>query len=139
MNVLKDFRAWRGSYNNEVKVLEMENTLFDSVERILEKAEKNSCEGCKYSGDASFNGMKVCTECCNNYYNKWTARKTRQSEFLKIFPNARLIGGTLAVSPCTVDKSLYAGKDEHGNCARCIEFKQGCRGCADAYWDEEVE
>ena len=136
MNVLKDFRAWRKhEFHGNIE------DMINKVERILEKAEKNSCEGCKYSGDASFNGMKVCTECCNNYYNKWMPKpkKTRQSEFLKLFPNARLIDGALAVSPCVVDKSLYAGKDEHGNCVRCIEFKQGCRGCADAYWNEEVE
>ena len=86
----------------------------------------------------------ACRSCRNNYENNWTPKqlkKTRQSEFLKTFPNARLIDGALVISPCIVDKSLSAEKDEHGNCARCVEFRQGqgCRGCADAYWNEEVE
>jgi hypothetical protein len=104
-----------------------------------EKA-KNSCEGCRYSGDASFSGMKVCTECCNNYYNKWTAKKTRQSEFLKMFPNARLgeyeFGQVLVFDPCDIDESIEVELD--GSCTR-LEKYGDCGYCKMAYWNEEVE
>ena len=135
MSVLKDLRAWRNDeFDGNV------GDMLNEVERILEKAEKNSCEGCKYSGDVSFNGMKVCTECCNNYYNKWTARKTRQSEFLKMFPNAHEgDDGVLNIYPCIVDETLDTDGFPHGTACDRAERYGGCYECKMAYWNEEVE
>lgn len=137
MNVLKDFRAWRKhEFHGNIE------DMINEVERILEKAEKSSCEGCKYSGDASFNGMKICTECCNNYYNKWMPKpkKTRQSEFLKMFPNAHEgDDGVLNIYPCIVDETLDTGDFPHGTACDRAERYGGCCECKMAYWNEEVE
>lgn len=55
--------------------------------------------------------------------------KTRQSEFLKIFPNAMSIDGVLTISPCRIDKN-YSGAEK---CKVC------CSDCKRAYWLQEVE
>ena len=142
MSVLKDFRAWRKhEFHGNIE------DMINEVERILEKAEKSSCEGCKYSGDVSFNGMKACTECCNNYYNKWMPKpkKTRQSEFLKMFPNAKFgeydFGRALIIDPCDVNETLGEltdYRDGDNDCKRFIKYGD-CGRCKDAYWNEEVE
>lgn len=62
---------------------------------------------------------------------KWSAshpRKTRQSEFLNLFPDADLSTGTVNVCP----NSLYAGKCD---CARY----QNCLYCKREFWSQEVE
>lgn len=52
--------------------------------------EPDGCDGCKYEHKRE--DESPCTECCNNYMSKWERRpkKTRQDEFLEIFPNAEL-------------------------------------------------
>lgn len=64
---------------------------------------------------------------------KWSAehpKKTRQSEFLKMFPNARLDeDGKLPLNPCNVD-SRYMPK------RGCVI---ACNDCRKEYWSEEVE
>ena len=62
---------------------------------------------------------------------KWSAahtRKTRQSEFLNLFPDAELSIGTVNVCP----NSLYEGKCD---CARY----QNCLSCKREFWSQEVE
>ena len=55
--------------------------------------------------------------------------KTRQSEFLKMFPNADVDAeGVLFIPPCRIDKAL------HGTLCR-----PGCAGCRRDYWLQEVE
>lgn len=55
--------------------------------------------------------------------------KTRQSEFLKMFPNAKLdINGVLAILPCNID-SKYCTDNE---------YLRKCGACARDYWNEEV-
>ena len=84
-----------------------------------------------------------CLDCqdyaCNNpqeainIMQQWSDErppKTRQSEFLKMFPRSRVTAdGTLDLLPCSVDTEL---KD------RCDEFV-GCYSCGRAYWLEEVD
>ena len=55
-------------------------------------------------------------------------RKTRQSEFLNLFPDADLSTGTVNVCP----NSLYEGKCD---CARY----QNCLSCKREFWSKEVE
>ena len=55
-------------------------------------------------------------------------RKTRQSEFLNLFPDADLSTGTVNVCP----NSLYKGKCD---CARY----QNCLSCKREFWSQEVE
>lgn len=54
--------------------------------------------------------------------------KTRQSEFLKMFPNAVIDedDGILGINPCAIDESIG-----------CTDGK-GCDGCRRKYWKEEV-
>ena len=61
---------------------------------------------------------------------KWSAahpRKTRQSEFLKLFPDANLSTGTVNVCP----NSLYEGKCD------CTRY-QNCLSCKREFWMQEA-
>ena len=65
---------------------------------------------------------------------KWAKEhpvKTRQSEFLKMFPDAPIYPdtGLVRVSPCQVDRALC------GNCPTGID----CIECRKAFWEAEVE
>lgn len=65
---------------------------------------------------------------------EWSAahpRKTRQSVFLKMFPDAPIYPdtGLVRVSPCQVDRALC------GNCPTGID----CIECRKAFWLAEVE
>ena len=56
-------------------------------------------------------------------------KKTRQSEFLKLFPNAQMERRHLAFCPKLFDTTSICIKDGSG----------GCRVCIEKYWSEEVE
>lgn len=67
-----------------------------------------------------------------NVIGQWAKEhpiKTRQSEFLKMFPNAALLDGILTISPCKIDKNCDGTK----NCS------MNCADCARDYWMQEVE
>ena len=51
--------------------------------------------------------------------------KTRQSEFLKMFPNASIIDRVLIICPMAIDKALDDPK-------RCCETT--CHKCLEKYW-----
>lgn len=55
--------------------------------------------------------------------------KTRQSELLKMFPNASIIDGVLIICPMAIDKALDDSK-------RCYETT--CHKCLEKYWLAEV-
>ena len=57
--------------------------------------------------------------------------KTRQTEFLKKFPNAAVSHGTIDILPCWLDKTLAEDCDD-GYPRECVE-------CKNAYWGKEVE
>ena len=64
---------------------------------------------------------------------KWSAEhsiKTRQSEFLKMFPNADVVCSILDIKPCEIDKYLKP--------TICKRYSM-CNDCKKAYWSEEVE
>lgn len=82
-----------------------------------------------------------CLDCqdyaCNNpqeainIIQQWSdehQRKTRQSEFLKLFPNARLESGVLEICPNAVDVQKL-----------CMKNKIACFECGSEYWLAEVE
>lgn len=56
--------------------------------------------------------------------------KTRQSEFLKMFPNADLSYDFIDICPRTIDKRLSGKK-------KCVG--ESCMGCKREYWLAEVE
>ncbi len=57
--------------------------------------------------------------------------KTRQTEFLKKFPNAAVSHGTINILPCWLDTTLAEDCDD-GYPRECVE-------CRNAYWSKEVE
>lgn len=61
--------------------------------------------------------------------------KTRQSEFLKMFPTAELMeNGVINVCPAVVDSME---RDKEGN--RCKNITKSCFDCKRTYWMQEVE
>lgn len=61
---------------------------------------------------------------------KWAEEhpvKTRQTEFLKLYPNAPLDGGTPVLCPRAVD-STYT----------CPINEKACRDCRKMFWSQEV-
>lgn len=98
---------------------------------------EHGCSGCGLSCD--FNGTG---ETCEKFMaenpekaveivEKWVAehpKKTRQSEFLKMFPNARIRGDVLEIRPCDIDDNI-----------ECIDGDEECYECYRKYWLAEVE
>lgn len=67
---------------------------------------------------------------------KWAAEhpaKTRQSEFLKIFPNARIVDGAITIEPCDIDNKRC------GEGSKWCDDHNGCKNCREDYWLTEVE
>lgn len=92
--------------------------------------EPDGCDGCKYEYKGE--DESPCTECCNNYTSKWKykPKKTRQSEFLKMFPNAELAGSVINICPEYLDE----------NYDRCGNYEgKPCIECQKDYWLQEVE
>ena len=61
---------------------------------------------------------------------KWASEhpvKTRQSEFLKMFPNAKIDNGCICICPKDADATLHA--------KLCVPF---CKTCLREYWLAEV-
>lgn len=58
-------------------------------------------------------------------------KKTRQNEFLKMFPHALTIFGVVDILPCNIDARKY--KD-----VECKAFLS-CEDCRRKYWKEEIE
>lgn len=92
--------------------------------------EGRDCGDCKHydEGDTA----DPCKHCKRYYLDKFERRllKTRQSEFLKAYPNAKLIDGkVLSVDPCLVDRTY--------NTEECIDGY--CKLCKEKYWSQEME
>lgn len=106
---------------------------------------KKLCDSdpCKKCGLSSFNNGTtdlLCTEFIVEYPEraeaiiaKWSAehpKKTRKSEFLKMFPNARILpNGCVAINPCMVDAALSE---------KC-KAEDTCINCGREYWLGEIE
>ena len=61
--------------------------------------------------------------------------KTRQSEFLKMFPNAKIgDDGHPGVAPCQLYKNMEE-KDKNGVCCKNC----GCAECRHDFWLKEIE
>ena len=64
---------------------------------------------------------------------KWSAEhpeKTRQSEFLKMFPNADILNGIIRICPKKIDQNSVTSEE----CSEAI-----CGNCQKKYWLAEVE
>lgn len=63
--------------------------------------------------------------------DKWSKEhpaKTRQSEFLKMFPNSNIVSGVINIRPC------YVCDIKMENCPQ-----EGCEKCRKDFWLAEVE
>ncbi len=96
-----------------------------------------SCKDCPIGIDN--NGVETNCRKLESYYpekaveiiEQWAAehpKKTRQSEFLKMFPNARIRGDVLEIRPCDIDDNI-----------ECIDGDEECYECYRKYWLAEVE
>lgn len=99
--------------------------------------------GLRYEADK--NG-ESCDEYIRNHPDKAVAivekwakehpRKTRQSEFLKMFPDAQIFEGVLKIEPC----ELIDSKLNPEECHSYDEFGlSGCYECRKNYWLEEIK
>ena len=127
-NVLQsplDFWGRYDAWREAVKGLE-------SAIREMEDKLRNGCEGCSSIVHAHPEKVVAIVE-------KWSAEnpvKTRQSEFLKLFPNAEFnTDGILTIAPCLVDKTFNMSAGSTEEC--CV--KKDCIKCRKEYWLAEVE
>lgn len=95
------------------------------------------CFACPIGNDSGrcqagvLENQKVTEEILVQIVEKWAKehpKKTRQSEFLKMFPNARIRGDVLEIRPCDIDDNI-----------ECIDRDEECYECYRKYWLAEVE
>ena len=100
-----------------------------------------SCDRCPINNENNYDeeGFIFCKKYLREYPEKviaiveqWAEEhppKTRQSEFLKIFPNASIAdGGYINIDPCEIDQTLH--------CQRWTD--EACSECKRKYWLSEV-
>ena len=107
---------------------------FKELKRMCDKF-NSTCVGCKIydicfdTGCYSF--IKNDTQEAIEIVQKWSDEnpiKTRQSEFLKMFPNAAMVDGVIGLCPEWVDKKI-----------ECNYQQTSCYKCKEKYWLSEVE
>ena len=84
--------------------------------------------GIRYTGSEEFTKI-------NEIILNWCKEhpiKTRQSEFLKMFPNADIYKGAINICPCKIDCDYDCKNKE-----KYADFD--CTGCKKAYWLAEVD
>ena len=90
---------------------------------------RNGCEGCSSIVHAHPEKVVAIVE-------KWSAEnpiKTRQSEFLKLHPNAKInSSGVLSVCPLHIDTGAV-------DICNLINLNDSCEKCRKKYWLAEVE
>lgn len=88
-----------------------------------------TCSSCKHASRDQ--EEYPCSRCSRGYTDLFEPKpkKTRQDEFLEIYPNAMMLNGAIDICPKYVD----------GNCDRCrIYAKRPCIECHKDYWLQEV-
>ena len=94
------------------------------------------CSECRLSFIKNEKGLtclaleKYCPEKVVEIVENWSREhsiKTRQSEFLKQYPNAVLEKGVLAFRPCDLDSDI-----------ECPDRDERCYSCKKSYWLKEI-
>lgn len=113
----------------------------DAVKFIKERkrmCNERPCATCPLFAVHQLEYLPACKEWCMDHpeasvtvVEKWAEehpRKTRQSEFLRAYPNTRMNTdtGTVDIPPCYIEKGM-------GVCAN------NCCDCRRKYWLQEVE
>lgn len=114
-------------------------TIYDYA-RLCASFEKcNQCVLLKFCADQR-NIFSNDIDKANEIILKWCEEhpiKTRQSEFLKMFPNAKIdSNGAIGIAPCIIDKSKYIEADCPCSAARGFN---NCDECRKEYWLAEVD
>lgn len=107
----------------------------DAVKFLEERARMcgHGCENCPTSDDKCDIYTPDCDyESLVKAVEAWAEehpRKTRQSEFLKQWPDAMVYSdGVLDIYPCILEKAR-----------RCDKCNNGCTECRHEFWMQEVE
>lgn len=114
----------------------------DAVKFLKEKRRlcvNNACdEGC-----CPLFEYKCCCDVSTDHYEeivdaveKWSKEhpaKTRQSEFLKMWPDAEMVKGNPNIYPCVLDGKEFI-KD-----GKCRETHGGCEQCRHDFWSAEIK
>lgn len=88
------------------------------------------CPAGNYEGCASLNEIPNLVPIVEQWAKEHPV-KTRQSEFLKMFPNASAgYNGTLVICPSQADTKAAAG---------CIRSERNCDKCKHDFWLKEIE
>lgn len=115
---------------------------FQTVNRLCKNRSCAGCPICKKGmskdmcmvrrtvmlGDASVESIEEMISIAEEWAKDHPA-KTRQSEFLKMFPDAQIdTYGALTIRPCSIEKGL---------CSKCTTLSD-CVDCRREYWLTEV-
>ena len=113
----------------------MEQATIYEYARLCASFEKcNQCVLLKFCADQR-NMFSNDIDKANEIILKWCEEhpiKTRQDEFLKMFPNARMYKGAVNICPCTIDCDYDCKNKE-----KYVDFD--CTGCKKEYWLAEVD
>lgn len=115
---------------------------FQTVNRLCKNRSCAGCPICKKGmikdmcmvrrtvmlGDASVESIEEMISIVEQWAKEHPV-KTRQSEFLKMFPNATTMGGVIAICPNDIDST-------YRNMEYCDH--SFCEECGKKYWNEEV-
>ena len=92
------------------------------------------CPACAYEWCSSLNGIPKMVPIVEQWAKEHPV-KTRQSEFLKMWPDAEIgDDGYPSVAPCQLYKDMEE-KDENGVCCKNC----GCGICRRDFWLKEIE
>ena len=92
------------------------------------------CPAVQYEECSSLNGIPKMIPIVEQWAKEHPV-KTRQSEFLKMYPDAEISeDGLPSVAPCQLYKDMEE-KDENGVCRKTC----GCAECRHDFWLKEIE
>ena len=103
----------------------------DAVEYVKQRermcnyyANCGDCPAVQYEECSSLNGIPKLVPIVEQWAKEHPV-KTRQSEFLKMYPNARIEDGVIFLGPCAIDNSHKCTLD--------------CKKCCRDFWLKEIE
>lgn len=82
------------------------------------------CPAGEYEGCSSLNSISKLVPIVEQWAKEHPV-KTRQSEFLKMYPNVRIDDGVIFLGPCAIDTSHKCTLD--------------CKKCCRDFWLKEIE
>ena len=100
----------------------------------------NDCEECPIIEFCFGENTKEVTSKANETILNWVKEhpiKTRQSKFLKMFPNAQISSdGVIEITPCAIEKNKYI--TSNSSCTVAHGFNN-CDECRKKFWLAEVD